>query len=56
MINEKTILGIIAIISITVLDSVALMNGIDGTILTLSIGGIAGIGGYEVGRLKNARN
>jgi len=58
MLSDKTILGAVAILGITILDSVALLNGIDGTVLSLSIAGIAGIGGYEIGNLKkkNAGN
>ena len=52
MISDKTILGAVAILGITILDSIALMNGIDGTVLSLSIAGIAGIGGYEIGNLR----
>ena len=55
MISDKTILGAVAILGITILDSVALLNGIDGTVLSLSIAGIAGIGGYEIGNLKNRK-
>ena len=41
---------IAAIISITALEAVALMNHIDGTVFSLVIAAIAGLGGYH---LKN---
>lgn len=37
-----------AIIGIIILESIALSQGINGTGLSLSIAGIAGLGGYEV--------
>jgi hypothetical protein len=39
---------IAAIIGIVILDSVALMNGINGTYMTLAFVAIAGLGGYEI--------
>ena len=39
---------ITAILCITVLEAVALFNGINGQIMTLVIGAIAGLGGYMI--------
>jgi len=46
----KYITTIVAIVSITILEAVALMNHIDGTVFSLVIAAIAGLGGYH---LKN---
>ncbi len=37
-----------AICGIVILESIALMKGIDGTILTMVIGVLAGLGGYYI--------
>ena len=37
-----------AIAGIVILDSVALMNGINGTLLLIAVVAIAGLGGYEL--------
>ena len=41
---------ITAIISITILETIALMNGINGSILTIVIAAIAGLGGLAIKR------
>jgi len=38
----------IAIIGIVILESIALLNGIDGTMLMTAIATIAGLGGYAL--------
>ena len=44
---DKPIFGAIAaIIGITVLESLALLQGIDGTLFVLAVAAIAGLGGY----------
>ena len=45
---KKKIIPIIAILAIVILESQALCYGIDGTVLSLCIGAIAGLGGYEI--------
>jgi hypothetical protein len=40
-----------AIVGITIIEVVALCNGIDGTILLLALASIAGIGGFSLARL-----
>jgi len=47
--KDKTILKLVAIGGIVVIECVALYLGINGVLLSLSIGGIAGIAGYEIG-------
>jgi len=42
----KDLKGIVAIGGIVVLESIALMKGIDGTILTMVVATLAGLGGY----------
>jgi hypothetical protein len=46
IVKGTTIIGAIA--GIVILDSIALMNGINGTMFTLSMIAIAGLGGYEI--------
>lgn len=41
-----------AIIGLTVLGSVALLKGIDSTLLTLIAGIIGGIAGYTIGKVR----
>lgn len=40
---------IIAIVAITILESLAIVYGVDGYLLGFAIAAIAGLGGYEVG-------
>ena len=44
----KGVTVIVAITGIVVLDSIALMNGINGTLFTLAMISIAGLAGYEI--------
>ncbi|MBA7586236.1 hypothetical protein ES708_28232 [subsurface metagenome] len=44
------IASIIAIICITTLEIIALLNDINGALLSLAIGAIAGLGGYAIKR------
>lgn len=44
----KNIVTIVAITSIAIVEIFAIVNQIDGYILALSIGAIAGLGGYSV--------
>jgi len=47
---DKTLITITAIISIVILEIVALIQGIDGQIFATVISVLAGLGGYTVGR------
>ena len=42
----------VAIMGIVILEAIALMNGIDGQILSLVIATIAGIAGYTLRRVR----
>ena len=44
----KAFLPLVAIILIAGLEVVAISNGLDGTVLSMSIGAIAGIAGYHI--------
>ena len=50
---ENTIKVVVAMICITALEMVAMAQGFNGLLLTLAIGAVAGLGGYEV---KNVRD
>lgn len=41
----------VAIIVIGIIEIIALLNGINGVAISLSIGAIAGIGGFEIGNI-----
>ena len=41
--------AVTAICAITVIEGIALMNGINGAMLALTLAAIAGLGGYELG-------
>lgn len=47
--NDETVLKVVAIGGIVVIECVALYLGVNGALLSLSIGGIAGIAGYAIG-------
>ena len=47
--NKTTV---IAIITIGVLELVAILRGIDGAALSTALAVIAGLGGYEIGKKK----
>ena len=49
----KDIKALCAIGGIVVLESIALMKGIDGTILTMVVATLAGLGGYYIRGAKN---
>jgi len=48
--KDKTLITITAIISIVILEIVAMIKGIDGQIFATVISVLAGLGGYTVGR------
>lgn len=47
---------ITAIIAITILDIVALLNGIDGILFSLCVAAISSIAGYEFGIKRRGKN
>jgi len=51
--SDKTLITIIAIICIAVLETIALVIGIDGQVFSTVIAVIAGLGGYTIGRKIN---
>lgn len=50
------ITAIVAMLCITVLQAIALVTGLNGTILSASIASLAGLGGYAIGRYRQSRN
>lgn len=46
------VIAITAIISITILEIAAIVNGLNGTVLAGSIAAIAGLGGYYIARKR----
>jgi len=46
--QDKTIKTICAIFGIVILDGIALLSGIDGTLFALSIAALAGLAGYTL--------
>jgi len=53
MINSSLVV-LIAICAITLLESIALLKGLDGHILTVALAFIAGLGGYEIKEIIRA--
>ena len=49
----KDLKALCAIGGIVILESIALMKGIDGTILTMVVATLAGLGGYYIRGAKN---
>ena len=43
---------ILAIVSISILEAIALITGVDGAIFALVIAAISGLGGYELRGIK----
>jgi len=43
---------IVAIVCITLLESIALIHGIDGAIFGIAIAAISGLGGYEMHKVR----
>ena len=50
---ENTIKVVVAMICITALEMVAMSQGINGVMLSLTIAALAGLGGYEVKNVKD---
>jgi len=48
---SKAIVPLAAVICIAVIEAIALAQGIDGTMLAMSIGAIAGLGGYHIRKI-----
>ena len=53
--SANTIVLIVCIIAIVFIEVVALMKGIDGKLLAVAIGAIAGLGGYTLPKLLSFR-
>ena len=52
VVTKRYAVSIVAIIAIGFIEGMALLQGIDGTMMVLSIGAIAGLGGYQIGRIR----
>lgn len=50
--QDKTALKVAAILGLTLIESIALFQGIDGALLTLVVGSIAGLAGYGIGSYR----
>lgn len=44
---------IVAILAILILETIALLKGVDGALMGIAIAALAGLGGYQVKRLKD---
>ena len=55
MVSDKALLSSVAMVCIAGLESIALYLGFDGTILTLSLTSIAGLGGYSIGKIRTTK-
>ena len=51
--KDKTIITVTAIGAITAIEVAALLMGLNGILLTVTIAAIAGLGGYEVKAVKD---
>ena len=51
--QDKTVIGIVAIISILIMECIALALGFNGTGLFLALSGVSGIGGYSIKGAKD---
>lgn len=48
--KDETIKALVAMGCITVLEAVALLQGINGALLSLGLAALAGLGGYALGK------
>ena len=48
--DSETIRVLVAVSAITLLEVIALILGYNGTVLSLSVGALAGLGGYELAK------
>ena len=55
MVQDVTLIKIVAIVCLTVICSMALTRGIDSTLVGTIAAIIGGIAGYEIGRLRAGR-
>lgn len=51
-----SIAACLAILSIAFVEAMAITHGIDGVMLTLCVAAIAGLGGYQINKLKDLIN
>jgi len=50
--NDKTIIKLFGIGAVTALEGIALLCGFNGTYFALSLSGIVGLAGYELGKRR----
>jgi len=48
---NKSLVPLVAVLSIALIEAMAISKGIDGTLLSLSIAAIAGLGGYGIRKI-----
>jgi len=53
MYKDQTLIIVVAIISILIMECIALLKGIDGALLMTSLAIVGGLAGYEVRTIKN---
>ena len=53
--EDRTIMIITGIVCITVLETIALLKGIDGSLMALAFSTIGGILGFKAGKIKSKR-
>lgn len=54
--HRHWIVTLTAILCITLLEAIALVKGVDGTILAAVIAAIAGLGGFSLGQIKKQQS
>lgn len=53
--EDSTIKAVAAMFCITILEAIALLNGVNGLMLISAIGALAGVAGYEIKVWRNNR-
>ncbi|GAI69229.1 unnamed protein product [marine sediment metagenome] len=48
--QDETVKALAAMLCVTALEIVALLSGVNGAILSLTVGALAGLGGYALGK------
>ena len=56
MYKDQTLIIVVAIISILIMECIALLKGIDGALLMTSLAIVGGLAGYELKAIKNGLN
>ncbi|RLE08945.1 hypothetical protein DRZ78_00015 [Candidatus Aerophobetes bacterium] len=49
----KTMQAMVAIIALTILESIALLKGLDGVLFSFVVAVISGLGGYNIKKIKD---